>query len=103
MPNKADATRLRLLVAIKSRALTLVSASDASVVDVLLMWALDVYINGSRIVFLPRFPPLLHMRLVFPLSRILAAGFLLWALAGAPDHHATALALPVGTTSVETR
>ena len=37
MLNKADATRLRLLVAIKSRALTLVSASGASVVDVLLM------------------------------------------------------------------
>ena len=37
MPNKADATRLRLLVAIKSRALNLVRASGASVVDVLLM------------------------------------------------------------------
>ena len=37
MLNKADATRLRLLVAIKSRALTLVSASGASVVDILLM------------------------------------------------------------------
>lgn len=40
MLNKADATRLRLLVAIKSRALTLVSASGASVVDVLLMHSL---------------------------------------------------------------
>ena len=37
MLNKADATRLRVLVAIKSRALTLVSASGASVVDILLM------------------------------------------------------------------